>query len=186
MSRTAMESVISALKDREITIEHGLTAEECAATERRYGFSFPPDLREFLSCGLPVPEDFPNWRTGKIQRSRTTTEISELLDWPCEGMCFDIENNEFWMPDWGPRPSDLPEAFQLARRMVRQAPPLIPVFSHRFLPAEPPTEGNPVLSVWQTDIIYYGPDLISYFAEEFDLPAEHCRNSARDPRRIRF
>jgi hypothetical protein len=29
---------------------------------------------------------------------------------------------------------------------------------------------NPVLSVWRTDIIYYGVDLPSYLAQEFDLP----------------
>ena len=42
-------------------------------------------------------------------------------------------------------------------------------------------EGNPVLSVYQTDIIYYGYDLEDYLRHEFDLPdrkpwPEHFRS----------
>jgi hypothetical protein len=29
--------------------------------------------------------------------------------------------------------------------------------------------GNPVFSIWQTDIVYYGYDLVDYLAEEFNL-----------------
>lgn len=112
--------------------------------------------------------------------------IADSIDWPARGMCFDVEHNGFWIKDWGPRPDDLQEAFRIARRMVRQAPPLIPVFSHRFLPAEPALEGNPVISVYQTDIIYYGPDLASYFANEFQLPIADPDNENKEPRRIRF
>jgi hypothetical protein len=46
-------------------------------------------------------------------------------------------------------------------------PRLVPVFSHRYLPAEPHLSGNPVLSVYQTDIIYYGSNLKRYIAHEF-------------------
>jgi hypothetical protein len=158
--------VLEAMRQKGIAFESGLTANEVEAIEHRYGFLFPADLREFLSLGLPVSDDFPNWRTGKIvdgHGSRST--IDGLLDWPSRGMCFDIENNGFWLRDWGPRPNQLEDAFQLARKFVKQAPPLIPVFSHRFLPAEPLTAGNPVLSVYQTDIIYYGSDLASYWAK---------------------
>lgn len=43
---------------------------------------------------------------------------------------------------------------------------LIPVCGHRYLPAEPCSAGNPVLSVYQMDIIVYGRDLAAYFAAE--------------------
>jgi hypothetical protein len=71
------------------------------------------------------------------------------------------------------------------RRVVKLVPPLIPVFSHRFLPAEPSTEGNPVLSVYQTDIIYYGMNWGSYFASEFEFPPDQAIETD-SPRRIRF
>jgi hypothetical protein len=39
-----------------------------------------------------------------------------------------------------------------------------------MLPDEPHVRGNPVLSVHQTDIIYYGFNLTDYFYHEFALP----------------
>jgi len=45
----------------------------------------------------------------------------------------------------------------------------IPVYSHRYLPSEPKATGNPVLSVHQTDIIYYGNDLASYFSRSMKV-----------------
>ena len=86
----------------------------------------------------------------------------------------------------GPPPNDLQETFKVARQKVKEAPPLIPLFSHRFLPAEPAIEGNPVLSAYQTDIIYYGRDLGSYLAKEFELPIKDQGNGNKEPRRIRF
>ena len=50
---------------------------------------------------------------------------------------------------------------------VAKAPRLIPILSHRYMPDDPPLAGNPVFSVYQTDIIYYGYDLASYFESEF-------------------
>ena len=41
------------------------------------------------------------------------------------------------------------------------------MYSHRYLPQEPSTEGNPVFSVYQTDIICYGADLQDYLENEF-------------------
>jgi hypothetical protein len=175
--------VLEAMQKKGIAFDTGLTNIEFEGIESRYGFQFPPDLREFLSLGLPVSDDFPNWRSGEIKWGPNSKSIADHLNWPAEGICFDIENNGFWMRDWGVKPDDLQEAFRVARAMVQKAPPLIPVFSHRFLPADPKIEGNPVLSVYQTDIIYYGPDLPSYWVNEFELPLAH---EDKDPRRIRF
>ena len=82
-------------------------------------------------------------------------------------MAFDIKNSAFWMKDWGDRPSLLEHAIAIADAAVKAAPVLIPVYSHRYLPALPTEAGNPVLSVYQTDIIYYGRDLRSYLRCEF-------------------
>jgi len=182
----SLATLLEAMQNKGIPFESGLTSSEAETIENSYGLRFPPDLRELLSAGLPVGDDFPNWRTGWIKRGPGSRSIVDLLDWPAEGICFDIENNGFWMQGWGPKPDALEDAFRVARSMVRQAPPLIPVFSHRFLPAEPLTAGNPVLSVYQTDIIYYGVDLASYCIREFELPAVNEGNGNKSPRRIRF
>jgi hypothetical protein len=46
---------------------------------------------------------------------------------------------------------------------------LIPICSHRYIPAAPHEAGNPVFSVHQTDIIYYGADLMDYLQNEFNF-----------------
>jgi hypothetical protein len=55
----------------------------------------------------------------------------------------------------------------VARARLAEVPQLVPVYEHRFLPAGRGTSGHPVLSVWQTDIIYYGRDVADYIHQEF-------------------
>jgi hypothetical protein len=67
---------------------------------------------------------------------------------------------------------------------VARAPILIPVYSHRFIPAALSEAGNPVFSVYQTDIIHYGLDLPSYLHAEFDACNPYPVPS--EPKEIRF
>src|SRR5262249_43163790 len=91
----------------------------------------------------------------------------------------------FWLPEWGLQPDSLQDALQVAERAVAMAPRLIPVYAHRYLPAESAREGNPIFSVYQTDIIIYGNDLLSYFAREFPRVA-NWHTPPLDPIPIRF
>jgi len=58
------------------------------------------------------------------------------------------------------------------------------VYFHRYIPARPHLSGNPVLSVYQTDIIYYGNDLTDYFRNEFQVPLPE--ETTNTPRLIEF
>ena len=122
------------------------------------------DLAELLRYALPSGGRFPNWR------DPFSDEIAKSLAWPLDGMCFDIEHDAFWMPEWGERPEPLEQACAIAREAVRSAPVLIPIFGHRYMPATPSRGGNPVFSVHQTDIIFYGYDLPDYLHKEFGVP----------------
>jgi hypothetical protein len=144
-----------------VSFDAGLTLDELSLTERTYGFCFPLDLREFLGYALPVSKGWLDWRRA------SQSEIVERLNWPWESMCFDIEHNSFWLESWGSKPTALTDAYSIARAAVAAAPRLIPVYSHRFLPDRPCEPGNPVFSVYQTDIIHYGSDLFDYFCNEF-------------------
>jgi hypothetical protein len=144
-----------------VSFDAGLTPEEFSAIEREYGFRFPPDLRAFLGYALPISKNWIDWR--RASRS----EIMDRLAWPAEGMCFDVEKNSFWLESWGTKPAALPEACAIARAAVAAAPRLIPIYGHRYLPADPCMAGNPVFSVYQTDIIYYGANLFDYLNNEF-------------------
>ncbi len=56
---------------------------------------------------------------------------------------------------------------RIARAGLADVPQLIPVFGHRYLPGIAGQVGHPVLSVHQTDIIYYGADLADYLRREW-------------------
>lgn len=157
----------------------GLSDSELATAEEWCGTPFPPDLKEFLQVALPIAPRFPDWRSG----SRNTL-VSWLAD-PFEGIAFDIERKAFWWPTWGSRPANLATAKEVARAAVERVPRLVPIYGHRFLPTEPLERGNPVFSIVQTDIIYYGRDLRSYFKQEFGgAPYGEVVNPP--PRHIRF
>ena len=147
-----------------VEFDAGLTNAEVTTVEKRFGFRFPPDLREFLQTALPHGPKFPDWRSGD------EAVLRDRLDGPLQGILFDIEYNGFWLEEWGPRPGSLDEALRAASELVAAAPRLIPIFSHRMMPDEPYLPGNPVFSVHQTDIIYYGFDLADYLRHEFHLP----------------
>lgn len=70
------------------------------------------------------------------------------------------------------------------QRLVAEAPTLVPVYSHRYIPADPWAEGNPVLSAVQSDIVYFGNDLADCFRRDFVVPLPGW--AAKAPRKVRF
>jgi hypothetical protein len=56
----------------------------------------------------------------------------------------------------------------ILRMVLSRAPKLIPLVAHRFLPETPHEAGNPVVSVYQSDIIYYAANLDDFFNQEFE------------------
>jgi len=175
----AWQAEFEILREAGVTIAPGLTPAEAERAEAEIGAKFPPDLRVLLSEGLPLGKSFPTWR------EPTSEVIRGQLDWPFEGIAFDITHNVFWLDTWGVRPPELNDALEIARAKVAEAPRLIPIVGHRYIPAEPDAEGNPVFSVYQTDIIYYGDDLATYLRCEFQRLS--YKDAVHDGlRRIRF
>lgn len=164
---------------------NGLSDDEIEAVERRWTLHFPPDYRLFLrrlrSVDRPmtgahfrdpqdgdrlVPDESPsfyNWLTD-------TDAIQGRFDWLVESIKLDIEVGvllDLWQENWGPKLATPDASIQRGRELVASAPKLIPIIWHRYLLAEPCQAGNPVLSVYQSDVIVYGYDLRSYFLMEF-------------------
>jgi hypothetical protein len=153
----------------------GLTNAEFSRIEEDYEFEFADDHRAFLATGLPLNSPppgerelfripWPEWRDGD------PGELHTHLDRPVQGALFDVEYNTLWHSTWGQRPTDLDEALETARRHLAQVPRMIPVRANRYLPAGRGTYGHPVLSIQQTDIIFYGTDLSDYIDQEFSRP----------------
>jgi hypothetical protein len=67
----------------------------------------------------------------------------------------------------------------VAKSEMSAVPALAPLYSHRYVPTEPPEAGNPILSCYQTDIIYYGTDLLNWFDREFHPPSSLVPNVER-------
>lgn len=181
MERAFVERLAAFLKsgpDRVDQLDPGLSDAEVQGIENRLCFTFPPDLRAILQFVVPIGGQWPNWRGGNDH------DISSRLNWPLNGIRFDVESNGFWLDEWGPKPRETNQRLELLRHVLGRAPRLVPVYSHRFIPAEPLDAGNPVFSVHQTDIIIYGNDLADYFHREFGIPLPEA--AARQPRPIRF
>lgn len=150
-------------------IAPGLTDDEFARIEQDYEFEFAADHRAFLAAGLPLGSPPPGQRRSPWPdwRGADPADLCERLDWPVEGVLFDVQHDAQWHPSWGPRPADASGALAVARQHLGRAPKMIPVYSHRYLPAGRDTHGHPVLSIYQTDIIVYGTDLADYINQEF-------------------
>jgi hypothetical protein len=135
------------------------TEAELDAAQARFGFLFPPDLRALLL----------KHRLAKaLDWTCDHDKIAESLAWPFEGLLFDVENNDLWWPEWGPRPDESAARAAILRSVVDAAPRLIPVYGHRYIPETPHEAGNPVFSVYQADIVVYGATLSDYIRHEFE------------------
>jgi hypothetical protein len=163
MNSTDWLPLIQLLRGASLEFEPGLSDHEVDRIQDIFGFHFPTDLRSFLQTAVPFWNS-PRWH------SASEIDIWSWLDEPMRGLLFDVEHSEFWLPEWGERPADLPDALMIARARIGAAPKLIPILGHRYMPAKPYDPGNPVFSVHQADIIYYGFDLEDYLRHEFNLP----------------
>ena len=169
--------VLLAMLSARVEVKRGMSERELDHVEERWGFRFAPEHRTLLSAGLPTgSRSWPDWREGDPE------DLAERLAWPVDGVLFDVEHNAVWLADWGERPERIDDALRVAREQLEQAPALVPVYGHRYIPADPPQEGNPVLSVHQSDIIVYGPDLATYLEAEFN--SSGAAKSHTKPRHI--
>jgi hypothetical protein len=160
---TLATRAVALLRQAEVPLERGLSEAELATIQQRFGFEFGPDHAALLRLALPVDDGWPDWRRDAESDLRTR------LEWPVYGAVQDVLHNGFWPASWGVRPDDDALAEQRAREQLLRWPKLVPVYSHRFLPAAPSVSGAPVFSVYHTDVIYYGSDLVDYLRRELYL-----------------
>ena len=179
------EALVRSMQEVGVIFEEGLSEAEIRAAEAYCDIVFPADLRKFLQTALPVKhgfEYFTPWR--RIDPSVASGEEDErdreggpvlkqnLQEYYHEGFLYDVEFNDHWNESWPTKPESLDNAVSLAKGFLAdedRVPKLIPIYSHRCMASLPASAGagQPVLSIHQTDIIVYGNDLATYFANEF-------------------
>jgi hypothetical protein len=139
---------------------NGMGEREIENIEADLELKLPPDFCVFLQNINDPNGLFFAWRD--FSRARYQHAIGEVAD----GVAFDVEYNDVWIERWGVRPSSSKEAVRRFRQDFPCWPRLLPIFGHRFLPADPCLSGNPVFSIMQTDIVYYGANLADYLIKE--------------------
>lgn len=156
----------------------GLSSDEIASIEAQLGFRVPEDFAYlFQNLQDPGRVFFP-WSEFDKRR------YDESIAWVLHGIEFDIEKDNLWLERWGKKPDTLPAALDVARKDFQTWPKLLPIYAHRFLAAEPCRSGNPVFSIMQTDIIYYGSDLPHFLLNEFVDRDYALHTQAQNIRRI--
>jgi len=185
MTAKQINKLILLLEEKGIEFDKGLSEFELGGIEKEFAIIFPADLKILLKTKLPVSNGFVHWRYG-LNSTKGKIEIEQRLGRPLRGMLFDIKGNNFWLQEWGNKPPDFAEQKEIATTKLKNSPILIPIYSHRYIPSEPQEIGNPIFSIYQTDIIYYGFDLADYLSKEFNLKLAEDFGEATEPKEIEF
>lgn len=145
----------------------GLQAAELADFERRLGFTFPEALRNYYrtmngtdtlainvygSQGEP-----PAYRPRLYSYPRDLAEIEALIEW------IYAENQ-----------------LTMAEAQQQGISRIMPMYSHRFMLIDIP--GNPILSMYGRDIIYYADNLSKLLANQLLHTITHGSEFESDPR----
>jgi hypothetical protein len=156
--------------------DRGYNEAQIERIQNQWRLQFPPDLIEAYRQRRYLSDYDFDWLKTDPE------EVQAMLNWPRVGLWCDVEEAGYWWPEWGERPQNGADLKARFADVTAGAPTLIPIGGHRYLPSEPCQSGNPVFSVWQSDIICYGSDLADWqMREEKDL--ESFSGRARE---IRF
>ena len=167
------------LQSQGVIFDTGLTRQEIETVEQRYGIQLPYELRQLFSIGLPVSSGFYNWRSSSEEN---VLSIINALNMPLKGLVSDLDDGYLWRDAWGAKPDEPRKANEIFMRYFANAPKMIPVYLHRYVPFVGHDAIVPVFSIMQSDIIYYGVNLVSYLETEFgfrefeDLPLSDYQN----------
>ena len=149
----------------------GMSEAEIDRAEAVYNVRFTPDHRDFLRILHAL--DQPYTYIDEIEQPIYLTQKKLFYNWLTDEA--DIRHrlarpyedlHQDWLLAWGPKPATEAERAAGFAQHFSIAPTLLPLMGHRYLISEPLQSGNPVLSMWGSDIIIYGWNLRSYLLSE--------------------
>lgn len=174
MSRLGSDAAVHLSALGAVPMAQGLSDEEIAHVESAFGFTFADDHRDFLAAGLPVGEEWPNWRADGLRT------LERQLRLPVDCIVFAVEWKQFWDDRWGKRPARMKDARRSAAYQLARVPRMVPLHTHCYLPAGSGSSGHPVLSIYQADIRVAAADLLDYVTR-LATPGEPATTPAAQP-----
>ncbi len=159
--------MIQKLKAVGVSFDEGLRHDEFDQIESVFGIRFPTEIRSFLSCALPVGDDFFPWR------DLSAANVQHFSDFYCrmeQTFLFDIEHDLNLLHKLlRNRFSHIVNKNALVDAIlayVRESPRLVPFYGHRcFFDG---MDHMPIVSFHQpVDSIYYGYNFENYLEVEF-------------------
>lgn len=158
--------LIQQLQKRGIKFEQGLTQSEIKKIESEYSLKLPQDFIDFYTHVVLIGDLFYNWRDfSKENISKNKEKMTKYIE---QGITFDIENNNFWYKKWGRKPLDKHQQLAVFFKEFAHIPKLIPIYGHRFMPTTIANNAElPIISVSQTDVIYYGHNILDFLERQF-------------------
>lgn len=161
------QRMIERLKNAGISFDPGMSRGELDGAELVFQFHFPKEIREFLSCGMPVGPSFFNYRDLSVENVKRFREFQVSIE---RSFRFDLEQNRDDLFEMlGSKlgfAQDLKGFDEAVMEYLRQSVRLIPFFAHRcFFDG---MDGMPVVSFWQAvDVVFYGGTFENYLEHEF-------------------
>lgn len=173
------DQIIYQMEQQGICFLKNVTSEQLDQAQERYGICFPEKLRRFYRMGMPVSKGFVRWLEESPEYVET---VQKKLKAPIRMLLDAVEQEEFWPASWGERPLEGEQLHNKALDKLNQAAVLVPVYSHRYMPCLEGTGDAPILSVYGSDLIYYGSDLKNWLQIEFcSLPRQTIFESELPP-----
>ena len=156
-------NIIDSMKQAGVRFSAGLTDDAITKIEEFYEIRFPDSLKCFYQTALPIfaddptfPDDFSPFPRWDDFSPENVAAIRQRMRDPYEWLKRDIARG-FWLPAWGEKTTE---------ELFENAPVLIPIFLHRYMPVLSGTK-VPVISTVGRDTICYGLTLEDYLLREF-------------------
>ena len=159
-----IDKIRNILLKNKVRLIPGMTEKGISYAEEFYDITFPKNYKEMLMNFVPVSNGFYNWND---YSKENVNLIKNMLELPYEDIIFDIRENDFWLEQIGEYSNDVEARIKIFNNYKNNIPKIIPIYSHRYVISDNNVE-YPVISIHQTDVIYYGANLLEYFENEFN------------------